>query len=190
MDELRETVLSYRKKATYEDYAKLPEGAPYQLIGGELVLSPAPETRHQRTKRKLVAKMSVYVEEHDLGEVFDAPTDVYFNDEETYQPDVLFIPWDRGEIVEKGMINGAPDLVVEVLSPSTAKDDLTTKFTTYERYGVKEYWVINPKDNSVKVYLRNEGRLALGQVVCGHGLIQSKVLSGFAVEAEYLFRRR
>ena len=191
MDEIRETALPYRnKKCTYEDYAKLPEGAPYQLIGGELVLSPAPETKHQRISRKLATKMTVFAEDHDLGEVFDAPTDVYFNEEETYQPDVLFVPWDKENIVEKSRINGAPDLVVEVLSPSTAKDDLTTKFQTYEQYGVKEYWIIDPEDNSIKVYLQNEGRLALSQVVHGHGLIESKVLAGFAVDADYLFRRR
>ena len=191
MDEIRETALPYRKKKfTYADYAKLPAGAPYQLIGGELVLSPAPETEHQRTARKLTTRMAVFAEDHDLGEVFDAPTDVYFNEEETYQPDILFVPWDREKIIEKGRINGAPDLVVEVLSPTTAKADLTSKFEIYERYGVKEYWIIDPEDNSVKVYLHSEGRLALIQAVCGHGLVKSQVLAGFTVEADYLFRRR
>jgi Uma2 family endonuclease len=191
VDEIRETVAIYRsRKCTYEDYAKLPEGAPYQLIGGELVLSPAPSLKHQRVARKLATKMTVFAEDRDLGEVYHAPTDVYFNEEETYQPDIVFIPWDRESILDDGKVNGAPDLVVEVLSPSTANDDLITKFQTYERYGVKEYWIIDPKDNSIKVYLHNEGRLSLGQVVQCHGLIESKVLSGFAVEAEYLFRRR
>lgn len=190
MDEIRETALSYRNKCTYADYVQLPEGSPYQLIGGELVLTPSPETQHQRISRKLLLKMASFVEEHDLGEVFDAPTDVYFNDKETYQPDVLFIPWEREIIVEKHRINGAPDLVVEILSPSTANDDITTKFRIYEQYGVKEYWIIDPSNKRTEVYLHNDGRLTLIQRVDGKGLIKSKVLSGFAVEAEYLFRRR
>ncbi|MDA8335881.1 MAG: Uma2 family endonuclease [Peptococcaceae bacterium] len=190
MDEIRETVASYRTKATYQDYLKLPEGALYQLIGGELVLSPSPESKHQRIRRKLGVAVANFADEHYLDEVYFAPMDVYFNDEETYQPDIFFVPWNREKIVEKGRINGAPDLVVEVLSPSTARDDLTTKFKTYERYGVREYWVIDPDDEGVGIYLGDKGRLTLHQQVQGQGLLKSKVLSGFTVEAEYLFRRR
>jgi Uma2 family endonuclease len=131
-----------------------------------------------------------FLEENGLGILIHAPMDVYFNQEESYQPDIIFIAREREEINENTRINGAPDLVVEILSPSTAKDDLTTKFQTYEQYGVKEYWIIDPEDNSIKLYLQNEGRLALSQVVHGHGLIESKVLAGFAVDADYLFRRR
>ena len=190
MDEIRETAALYRTKATYSDYLKLPQGSRYQLIRGELVLSPSPEMQHQRISRKLEVAMANFVDEHDLGEVFDAPTDVYFNDEETYQPDILFVPWDRENIVEEGRINGAPALIMEILSPSTAKDDITTKFNTYQQYGVQEYWIINPQDKVVKIYLLEQGKFRLNQKVRAKGTIESRVLSGFTVEAEYLFRRR
>lgn len=190
MDEIRETALSYRHKWTYDDYVKLPEGAPYQLIGGELVLTPSPTSLHQRIAAKMVTQMRFFAEGHDLGEVFCAPMDVYFNQEETYQPDVFFIPWEKGKTVEESRINGAPDLVVEILSPSTAKDDLTSKFKTYEQYGVKEYWIIDPANKSIRVYHGEGGSFTLNQHIHVNGLIQSKVLSGFSIEAGYLFRRR
>ena len=79
-----------KKKYTYEDYAKLPEGAPYQLIGGELIITPAPTPYHQRISRKIEFLLIEYVEKNELGEVFDAPIDVYFEETETYQPDIIF----------------------------------------------------------------------------------------------------
>lgn len=88
-----------KKKYTYEDYAKLPEGAPYQLIGGELIITPAPTPYHQRISRKIEFLLIEYVEKNELGEVFDAPIDVYFEETETYQPDIIFISKERLNII-------------------------------------------------------------------------------------------
>ena len=101
---------------TCEDYARLPEGAPYQLIAGKLIMTPAPSIHNQDIAKKLLVRL-FSLEEKGLGKVFHAPIDVYFEETETYQPDIIFIAKDRLHIVEKERIKGAPDLVVEILSP-------------------------------------------------------------------------
>src|SRR3990172_5007280 len=109
---------------TYEDYRILPEGAPYQLIGGKLIMTPAPSTYHQIISMKLEVKIANFVMEKDLGIVLNAPIDVYFEETETYQPDIIFISKDRLHIIERERIKWAPDLVIEILSPATAYYDL------------------------------------------------------------------
>ena len=121
-------VISARKEVyTYEDYQSLPEGAPYQLIGGEFILTPAPAIYHQIISGRLEFQIREFVTRQKLGIVLDAPVDVCFSETETYQPDILFISKARMEIVESARINGAPDLVVEIISPSTAYYDLQKK---------------------------------------------------------------
>jgi len=168
---------------TYEDYAKLPEGAPYQLIGGKLVRTPAPSTRHQDILKKILARLYSF-EERGLGKAFCAPIDVYFEETETYQPDIIFISKERLEIIEEERIKGAPDLVVEILSPSSAYYDLKKKLKVYEKHGVKEYWILDPEDKSVVVYENREGKFRLIHEVMERGRIRSTVLSGFELEIE------
>src|SRR6266542_2906772 len=140
------------KRYTYEDYEKLPEGAPYQLIGGELVMTPSPVPYHQSVSRKIEFELIKFVEEKKLGEVFDAPIDVYLSETETYQPDIIFISKDRLRIIGEKKIEAAPDLVIEILSPSTAYYDLKHKRRIYESSGVREYWIVDPMEKSVEVY--------------------------------------
>jgi len=188
VDEIRETALSYRSgKYTYEDYAKLPEGPRYQLIGGDLVLAPSPTPYHQDVSWNINHLIGGFVLAHDLGIVRYAPLDVYLNEKETYQPDIIFIARNRLGIKGKKKIEGAPDLVVEILSPSTAYDDLTTKFKNYEKYGVKEYWVVDPGAKSVEIFVAASGRLLSDQRVAGQGTVVSKVLAGFTVDLDSLF---
>jgi len=168
---------------TYEDYAKLPEGAPYQLIGGKLVRTPAPSTRHQDILKKILARLYSF-EEKGLGKAFCAPIDVYLEETETYQPDIIFISKERLAIIEEERIKGAPDLVIEILSPSTAYYDLKKKFKLYEKHGVKEYWIVDPEDKSIVVYENREGKFTLTQEVVEKGRIQSKALPGFELEAK------
>jgi Uma2 family endonuclease len=141
---------------TYADYVLLPEGAPYQLIGGKLVMTPVPTTYHQIISMRLELKFANFVNEKNLGLVLDAPIDVYFGEKETYQPDIIFIDRDRFHIIESAMINGAPDLVVEILSPSTGYYDLKKKARTYARHGVREYWIADPEDKSIEAYKGQE----------------------------------
>ena len=155
------TMLKTRiKKYTYEDYRNLPEGAPYQLINGELIMTPAPTTYHQRISKRLELEL-LKLEEKGLGEVLYAPIDVYFSETETYQPDLVFIVKERLDIIEEQRIKGAPDLVMEILSPATAYYDLKIKLHVYEQSGVREYWLVDPIEKSIEVYKNKDGSFIL-----------------------------
>ena len=130
-------VIVEKKKYTYEDYAKLPEGSPYQLIGGDLIMVPAPTPYHQRISRKIESLLLQHVEKNDLGEVLYSPIDVYFGEEDTFQPDIIFISKERSAIIGETKIEGAPDLIIEILSRSTAYYDFGNRVsgvTVSKRY--------------------------------------------------------
>ena len=130
---------------TRSDFEEMPEGPPYyQLIEGQLVMSPSPFTRHQRIVARLLALLTDHIEKFQLGEVFVAPLDVFLNDLNVYQPDLVFVSKTRTAHVTERGIEGVPDLCVEVLSKSTQKYDLTTKRKVYAQSGFKHYWVVDP----------------------------------------------
>ncbi|MEW5786191.1 MAG: Uma2 family endonuclease [Bacillota bacterium] len=185
--QLEEIASTTEKPCTYEDYRKLPEGAPYQLVGGELVLTPAPGTYHEIISFNLGLALGKFAVSHQLGRVLFAPIDVYLNETETYQPDIIFIARERIEIIEPARINGAPDLVVEILSPATAYYDLRKKYKVYERSGVREYWIIDPEEKSAQIFLLKEGKFALDQEAATQGIVTSHVIEGFAVSLETIF---
>lgn len=185
---IREIEIPPKEVYTYADYALLPEGAPYQLIGGKLVMTPAPSTYHQAISMRLLEKFLFFMAGKDLGMIYHAPIDVYFEEKETYQPDIIFIAKDRLHIIELARINGAPDLVVEILSPSTGYYDLRKKARTYARHGVKEYWVVDPEDESIEVHRNQEGKFVLDQRG-EEGKIKSLILDGLEVEIKEIFAR-
>jgi Uma2 family endonuclease len=172
---------------TYEDYCRLPEGAPYQLIGGKLVMSPSPGKKHQTVLKRLLRTFDDHVESRDAGEVLCAPRDVYLAPTEVYQPDILFVARENLSISAEDKVNGAPDLVVEILSPSNAYYDLRKKFRGYERYGVKEYWIVDPEEESIEVYGLAEGSLRLAARAEKKGQVSSGVLQGLTVSLEDIF---
>ncbi len=175
------------KQYTYADYEKLPEGAPYQLIGGELIMTPAPIPYHQIVKNNIQFEMSVFVRDKKLGIVLDAPLDVYLSETETYQPDIIFISHDRLNIIGEKKIEAAPDLVIEILSPSTAYYDLKHKKHIYELSGVKEYWIVDPMEKSLELYENLNNEFALFSKARDKGLVKSKLLEGFSIETEKVF---
>ena len=171
-------------KLTYEDYRNTPEDERYELLDGELVMSEAPRIIHQRSNVKLVSRMEWFVEEGDLGEVFHAPTDVYLSDTAVVQPDLLFISNERAHIITEQNIQGAPDLVVEILSPSTANRDWTTKRDLYARHGVKELWIVDPDAKILWTMLLSDGDFG-NMTVYGEGqTAASTVLEGFTVDID------
>lgn len=176
-----------KKAYTYEDYAQLPEGAPYQLIGGELIMAPAPTPYHQAISIRLAAKLLAFVEAHNLGAVLTAPIDVYLSEEDTPQPDLIYIASDRLGIIGEQKIEGAPDLVMEILSPSTAYYDLKDKKRLYQAHGVKEYWIIDPKAKEIEVYENVDQQFQLTSREAGQGTISSSLLNGFAVDLAAIF---
>lgn len=176
-----------KKKYTYEDYAKLPEGSQYQLIGGDLVIVPSPTPYHQRISRKIEFFLLQYVEKNNIGEVLYSPIDVYFGEEDTFQPDIIFISKERLNIIGETRIEGAPDLIIEILSPATAYYDLGRKYKVYERSEVKEYWLIHPDRKSIEIYWKDEGRFKLVQTIVESGTARSELLKSFEIELEKIF---
>jgi Uma2 family endonuclease len=140
------------RKLTHADYLLFPEdGQRHQLIDGEHVVTPAPRLRHQLAVGNLHLLLASFVREHRLGRVVVSPMDAILSDHDVLQPDVLFVSAGNRAILQD-WVRGAPDLVVEVLSPSTRRLDETRKRDVYERCGVTEYWLVDPDAETVKVY--------------------------------------
>jgi Uma2 family endonuclease len=145
------------RKFTYEDYKQLPDDQRYEVLEGELVMTPAPKSLHQLILANLHLILGTFVREHGLGKLLFAPTDVVLSERNVVQPDLLFVASNRISIIDlQGAVHGAPDLVVEVLSPSTARRDLEIKMQIYSTYGVREYWIVDPEAGAIEV-LTNQG---------------------------------
>ena len=142
---------------TYEDYKSLPEAMDrrYELMDGELCLVPAPTTTHQRVSQNIEFALVGHMRATRCGRVLHAPVDVVLGEgkrRDVVQPDIVFISTARAAIVTESEIAGAPDLVVEVLSPGTVARDRGYKKTLYERSGVREYWIVDPAEKSVETF--------------------------------------
>jgi len=136
-------------RTMFEVFKSLPEGTLCQLINNNLVMSPAPTDPYQKILMDISAQLFFYVSKNQLGEVRVAPYDVYFNRKNVYQPDIVFVAKENINKIKEDGLHGAPDLVIEILSPPTAKYDLEDKKDVYERYGVKEYWAVDPVSKQI-----------------------------------------
>jgi Uma2 family endonuclease len=171
---------------TYEDLLQTPDdGQRYEIVGGELIVSPAPVPEHQEILGRLFLLFAAFVRRHRLGKVYIAPIDVGLFDHDNVQPDLIFIAADRLGIVGPTRVEGAPDLVLEVLSPGTRHLDQVRKAALYATAGVREYWLVDPEARAIAI-------LALvGQhfepVPQTEGVGRSGVLPGFEVEIDPLF---
>ena len=139
---------------TRYDYQEMPQGPPYyQVIEGDLVMSPSPNTFHQVVLGRIHFILLRYLEKNPIGEAFFAPLDVFLSDINVYQPDVIFVSNERRSIITDHGIEGAPELLVEALSPATARYDKGSKRKIYARTGVKELWLVDPENRTIQVYL-------------------------------------
>jgi Uma2 family endonuclease len=137
---------------TVEDYRLLPEGGPrYQLIEGDLFMAPAPNRYHQDISANIFELLRAYVRRHRHGKVYYAPFDVYLDQINVHQPDILFIA-NKNRILTDAGAEGAPDFIVEILSPKTAHLDTKSKRRIYARSGVKELWIVDPDLKAISVY--------------------------------------
>ena len=146
---------------TYADYCTLPEDMArrYELLQGELIKVPAPTLRHQQVSRNLEFIFHRYLQTHEAGEIFDAPVDLVLGQgaaREVTQPDLVVVSHARRDILKRDGIEGAPDLVVEILSPGTATRDRGYKLTLYARSAVPEYWIVDPDLQTVEVFSLSE----------------------------------
>jgi len=149
-----------RVKLTYDDFLLFPDdGKRHELIDGEHYVTPSPNLRHQWILGNLYFLIRTWLESHPAGRAYMAPLDVVFTNFDVVEPDLLFVSNARaGDILSAKHITGAPDIVVEIGSPSTRRRDETIKLRLYERCGVSEYWVIDPDLDVVRVYRNREGR--------------------------------
>jgi len=181
------TATTEKKKYTYADYLKTPDDERYELIEGDLLMTPSPVTRHQRISRKIEFMLEKYVTENDLGEVFYAPFDVCLDDENVVQPDILFISKERLDIIGEKNIQGAPDLVIEIISESTAYRDLVQKKKLYARFGVKEYWIVIPEESSVDLFTLKDDVFVLHKSYSKDDTLQSQLLQKLKIELKKIF---
>ena len=168
---------------TYADYLQLPDnGMRYEVVGGNLYMSPAPRPKHQQISTNLLSALHEYVKKNQLGRVYHAPIDVILTDLATpIQPDILFIPTKKLDIVRDVNIKGVPELVIEIISPGNPAHDRNIKFKLYAQAGVPEYWIVDGEAQMIDVFvLRGKAYAPLGQFGLDH-VIFSEVLDGFSL---------
>ena len=178
------------KPSKAREFSRLPEGTLAQLIDGEIVMSPAPKSFHQQIVGNLYSELWLFLRKNQIGKVYISPIDVRFSENESYQPDIVFIENRKLDIIHEWGIDGVPTLVIEVLALSTAYYDLTHKKRVYEESGVKEYLVIDPMELTGELF-RNDGNSAFVSqgVQRTKGKILFDTLPGFIVELEEIFKK-
>lgn len=178
------------QKWTYERMlAELPSGSRYELINDELIpMSPSPKNIHQEISHEFDFQLTSYVKKTKVGKVFTAPFDVVLDNQTVVEPDILFIKTENLGII-KGHVHGVPDLIVEVVSPSSIFRDYYEKKNLYERFGVAEYWIINPANENITVFKLVDSVYTLHAEVSEEGSISSNLLPDFEVNLSDIFQK-
>ena len=180
-------MLNVKDKLTYADYLNTSDDERYELSNGELIMSLSPKEIHQYISGNLYFVLGAFVRDRSLGRVYFSPFDVVLSDMDVVQPDLLFVSTERAAIITADNIQGAPDLVVEILSPATAERDRTIKLDLYSQHGVKEYWIVDPDAKTVMVLLRGESRFEVSGIYGEGQTLRSPTLAGFSVALEEVF---
>jgi len=178
-------------KFNYQDYLQLPEDKRYEIIDGDLFMVPSPNEAHQHILAYIFNCVFNYVRKNKLGYVYCAPFDVLFSEEDIVQPDIIFVANENRKIITKDNIKGAPDLLVEILSPGTSKRDVGIKKKLYAKKGVREYWIVDPAQETIEVLNLKEGEF-LGKSyntgVAGQtSRLSSSVIQGFDIDIKEIF---
>ena len=176
-----------RLKLTYADYCTTPEDKRYELLDGKLIMSPGPNEAHQRTQAELGFLLMTFVKANSLGRVYFAPTDVVLSDTDVVQPDLLFVSNERRRIITAANIQGAPDLVVEILSPATAERDKGYKRTLYAQHGVREYWMVGTDAGTITVLLLGDDGFEVVDTFGEGDTLASPALAGFSLKVDDVF---
>jgi Uma2 family endonuclease len=145
-------------KLTYHDYLLLPDdGKRYEILDGDLLMTPSPVTRHQTIAMRLSHLFMTYLETHPIGVVLAAPCDVVLSEFDVVEPDLLFVRHNSAARITEKNIQGPPDVIIEILSPGTATRDRDLKRKRYELFGVQEYWLVDPDQNSLEILALQDG---------------------------------
>jgi Uma2 family endonuclease len=179
------------RKITWREFLEMDlpdDGFIYELINGELMRRSSPSPPHQRAVSRLNARLEIFVSEKKLGHVFLAPLDVFLGDGNCVQPDVFFVSKDREFIIDnQNGIMGAPDLIVEVISPGYVRRDRVEKKEVYEQFAVREYWIIDPDHRTVEIFVMQNNTFVLHAFLEKEGKAASALLEGFELDVQSLF---
>ncbi len=166
---------------TAEEYFGLPDdGHQYELIDGVLHMVPAPLIFHQDVSVELTRLLANLIRQHGLGRVYHAPLDVHLSGSQVYQPDLIFISRENAALITRQRIEGAPDLVIEILSPGSADRDRGVKMQNYARHGVREFWLVDPETRRFEFYVGRGGRFEA--VEAEEGVYKSTVVKGWELD--------
>lgn len=172
---------------TYQDLQSFPnDHLRRELIDGELIVTAAPSVRHQTVVMFFAGELWLYTRTHG-GRVYPAPTDVFFADDSVVEPDVLYVGPDHLDRLEEKFVRSAPDIVIEVSSPSTRKLELTRKRELYERYGVPEYWYVDLDAERIEVHRLTDGKYGAPLLLLRSDVLESPLLPGLAIEVGAVF---
>ena len=174
-------------KFTYDDYLNTPEDKRYELLDGDLVALPTPKEFHQRVSIQLGTKLVQFAVENRLGRVYHAPFDVVLSDMDVVQPDLIFVSNERTDIITSANIQDAPDLVVEILSPSTAARDKTFKRSLYARHGITEYWMVDLTEKTITILRLGERGFEVVDTYSEGAILASPTLQGFTLSLDDIF---
>ena len=174
---------------TYEDYLLTPEDQRYELIEGDLEMTPSPRTRHQETIQNINELLLSHIKTKNLGRVYLGPTDVILSNINVLVPDILFVARDREGIVEDRGIVGPPDLVVEVISPSSGEKDRVIKRRVYYKYGVREYWIVDPFAKTAEVCVVGKSAFDTHKIFTPGEKLKSPLLPDFSPDTSDFFKR-
>ena len=168
-------IVAGTSRLTYQEYAQFPDdGKRHEIIDGAHYVSPAPSVNHQRCAWRLVDVLAAVFERTGKGEVLFAPVDVELTENDIVQPDFVVVLSERASIIEPSRIVGAPDLVVEIVSPSSRDHDTVRKLALYERTGVGEYWIVDRDAERLTVYSRSGARFAAVDAGRGRGALAAR----------------
>jgi Uma2 family endonuclease len=169
-------------RLTYEDFCLLPSnGRRYEVIEGDLFVTPAPRLLHQTIVIRLGSALLNFVEKNAMGKVFTAPVDIVLSEFDIVEPDIVYISKSRASILTEKNLQGAPDLAVEVLSEASEKTDRTIKLKLYGKCGVQEYWIIDPDGPSAEIYRCGKEGLSLVAKLSAGDDLTSPMFPGFSV---------
>jgi Uma2 family endonuclease len=177
-----------RIKLGWEEFLELPEdGNRYEILDGELVTTPRPPIYHQIVSGNLTARLDAHVSRNSLGTLLFAPVAVRLDETTIVQPDLLFVAADRAHIVNELSIDAAPNLLIEILSPSTAKRDRTVKAQLYAKLGVDHYWIVDPEAQQIEAFEREGDVYREVAIVEGDATFSPKLFPGLRIELAALW---
>lgn len=185
-------MVSQQKQISIHEFRQLEfdesDDAYYELINGYIMKKSAPRPQHQRISMRLSILLGSFIKENKIGELFASPIDVFLDDLNAVQPDLVFVPTENQAIITDDGIMGIPDLMIEIISPSSVLRDRVDKKNLYERLNVKEYWIIDPQYQDIEVYTIQNGRYELySGVTMFEGALESTIFEGLTINLAELF---